>query len=84
MPATTQLEYVKASGKLLRPNKVKASMREQLLSFSLKDNVCNKLHIRGVFHKDVPTSSSYVRFLRTNATRDARVINAVQRKATRT
>ena len=37
---------------------------------------------RGVFHKDVRTSSSYVQFLRTNATRDARG-NAVQRKATR-
>ncbi len=35
---------------------------------------------RGVFHKDVRTSSSYVWFLRTNATCDARG-NAVQCKA---
>ena len=37
---------------------------------------------RGVFHKDVRTSSSYVRFSRTNATLDARR-DAGKRKATR-
>ena len=62
----TQLEYVlKASGKSLRPNKVKASMCEQSLSLALKDNVwavftlwgrvCHPLGLKLAYHCVFPS-----------------------------